>query len=494
MKCRHFGGSGVSDCPRSVACLIRRLALGAQLVTFVFNMSLHLAQAAGTPLNGSSPRPFYIFAHNPNTIEEAKAALSDGANALEPDVQVGASGELVVAHNANRSGKISLVDYLSQLHDLAFNNNLALVVFDVKPEAASADHGLEILTDIRNHLNEDSVNVAIIISVATRKDGAIFDKLIGPQAVVQLGPREGIQIDEEDDAGAIVNFFFEKGYTGNIGFGDGTLGPGPHLPTAMDGAAWSRAAIGYPRMVTYVYTINVESSMHLFIDAGVDGIITDNVPKLGRVLRERSDVFLATIHDNPFKPRNETYGIKITTADVSGAGTDAHLTFTLNGTLGVATVTVDTEPTGRMEHGKTNYVTVPSKNLGPLKSITIHNDGAGNKPDWNLHDLTVYSGQWLKPDLSFHYTARLDDWVRGNSSTTLPFRVDEFVWGGFTSSSEGTLTNPWKRISEGYNSVAPGGTIHIAASQYREKITLSKPCRLEFSDAHGSGPAVIGGL
>jgi PLAT/LH2 domain/Glycerophosphoryl diester phosphodiesterase family len=245
-------------------------------------------------------------------------------------------------------------------------------------------------------------------------------------------------------------------------------------------------------MVTYVYTINVESSMRLFIDAGVDGIITDDVPKLGRVLRERSDVFLATVHDNPFKPRNETYGIKITTADVSGAGTDAHLTFTLNGTLGVATITVDTEPTGRMEAGKTNYVTVPSKDLGSLKSITIHNDGTGNKPDWNLHDLTVFSGQWLKPDLSFHYTATLDDWVRGNSSMTLAFRVDEYVWGGFASSSEGTLKNPWKRISDGYNSVAPGGIIHISTGLYREKVTLTKPCRLEFSGVHGLGPAVIG--
>jgi hypothetical protein len=79
--------------------------------------------------------------------------------------------ELVVAHNANRSGKISLVDYLSQLHDLAFNTNLTLVVFDVKPRAASADQGLEILTDIRNHLNKDGVDVAIIISVAPERMG-----------------------------------------------------------------------------------------------------------------------------------------------------------------------------------------------------------------------------------------------------------------------------------------------------------------------------------
>ena len=99
----------------------------------------------GQPLNGSSPRPFYVFGHNPNTIDDARAALSAGANALEPDVQIGASGDLVVAHDAYQSGKISLVDYLVRLRDLAFEYPLALVVFDVKSEAATKDRGLEIL-------------------------------------------------------------------------------------------------------------------------------------------------------------------------------------------------------------------------------------------------------------------------------------------------------------------------------------------------------------
>jgi glycerophosphoryl diester phosphodiesterase len=168
------------------------------------------AHANGNPLNGASARPFYVFAHNPNTIDDVKAALGAGANALEPDVQVGASGNLVFAHDPNQAGKISLVDYLDQLHDQAIGSNLELVVFDVKSEAASADHGLEILKAVRAHLNTSGINVAVIISVAKRDDGAIFDKLIGPKAEVQLGPREGVQVDEEDNAGYIVNYFFKR--------------------------------------------------------------------------------------------------------------------------------------------------------------------------------------------------------------------------------------------------------------------------------------------
>jgi PLAT/LH2 domain len=114
-----------------------------------------------------------------------------------------------------------------------------------------------------------------------------------------------------------------------------------------------------------------------------------------------------------------------------------------------------------MEAGQTDWVTIPSKDLGMLKSITIHNDGSGLGPEWKLHDITVYSARWLKPDLSYHYNATLNDWIDGDSSKTLPFRVDEYVRGGFASSSDGTVTNSWKRISEGYDSVAPGVTLGI---------------------------------
>jgi hypothetical protein len=486
------------------------------LTSIIPIIPVNTAQAAGNPLNGSSRRLFYVFGRNPNTIDDVKAALGAGANALEPDVQVGASGDLVVAHEPNQSGKISLVDYLDKVHDEAFDSNLGLVVFDVKSEAASPDHGLEILKAVRAHLNISGIAVVVIISVATRDDGAIFDKLIGPNAEVQLGPREGVQIDEEDNAGNIVNYFVnEKHYEGNIGFGDGTIGPGPHLPRAIDGAVGIRAATGYPRAVTYVYTLENIKTMNAFIDAGVDGIIPDDifrlpsgkldpkyVERLKIVVDGRSDIFLARRDNNPFRPLNEAYALKVKTSDDEfwgREGTDADLTFTLEGTQGTSSVTVNTGyiiplllDSHRMEAGQTDWVTISSKDLGMLKSITIHNDGTGHGPDWKLHDITVYSARWLKPDLSYHYTATLNDWIDGDSSKTLPFRVDEFVWGGFASSSDGTVTNPWKQVTEGYNAVAPGGTIHVAAGLYREKQILTKPCKLEFLETHGPGPAVIG--
>lgn len=395
----------------------------------------------GRPLNGSSPRPFYVIGHNPNTIDEARAALSAGANALEPDVQIGKSGDLVVAHDAHLAGKISLVNYLDHLRDLALEYPLALVIFDVKSEAATKAHGLEILTAIRAHLNHNNgIDINVIISVATRRDGALFDWIIGPEAQVQLGPREGVQVDEEDNAGDIVRFFSnDKQYRENIAYADGTAAGGPNLPRAIDAAVGLRAATGYPRAVTYVYTIEHITTMNAFIDAGVDGIIPDRFPppakldptyvkRLRQIVDGRSDIFLATRDYNPFQPPNEAYALRVSTSNdesLGGEGTDADLTFTITGSLGVASATINTGhlnplyDSHRMESGNTDWVTIPSKNLGALESITIHNDG-GFRSDWKLRDIVVYSAQWLNPDLSHYYTATLNDWIKSNASKALP--------------------------------------------------------------------------
>jgi hypothetical protein len=41
------------------------------------------------------------------------------------------------------------------------------------------------------------------------------------------------------------------------------------------------------------------------------------------------------------------------------AGTDANITFTLTGTLGMARKTLDTEPMNRMPSGWWNHLTIP---------------------------------------------------------------------------------------------------------------------------------------
>lgn len=500
-------------------CLILGLALAP----------IHSASAQGNPLNGSSPRPFYIVAHNPNTLVDVQVALDNGANALEPDVTLvrcntGNPLDDLVAWDSsapNRDGCCSdtkLIDWLKRVHDLAIGNvPLALIVFDIKSSAATPEIGSLILNAIRTHLNFEGVDLNVILSVGTKDDLAVFEKVIASP----LRQREGVMVDGEDDAAAVVNYFFAIGYRGNIAYGDGTAGGGGSLPRAIGGAVGNRAATGYPRTVAYVYSIEHITTMNQFIDAGVDGIIPDRFPppkdldgqyiaRLKNVVAARKDVRLATRLDNPFVPNNEAYALQIRTANdatLGGEGTNADLMFTIEGALGKASVTVNTgflNPllnSHRMEAGETDWVTIASKNLGVLKSITIHN-GGGLAADWKLLDINVYSAKWVNPLNAYRYTATFDDWINANTFRTLALKLqappphkmpDEYVWAATDHAySDGAVAAPWTQVIDAYNFVSPGGTIHVATGVYGGKLILTKPCRLEFWPEQGSDPPSIG--
>jgi len=436
-------GSGKRRCarfPTATLSIGLPLMLGLCIASRVYAVG-----GSRTILNGSDPRAFYVFAHNPNTLADVEISLQAGANALEPDITTAScSGqeEVLVDWDSsfpNRDGRCSdtkFVDCLEGAHALAIQYpQLALVVFDIKSPAASAGHGVEILNAIRSHLNYGPVTLNVILSVATRSDGAVFDNVLD-----QLGDREGAQVDAEDDPADIVNFFFGRNYTGNIAFGDGTTFQGPNLPRAIDRAAFLKASVGYPRLVTYVYTLNHITSMHSFIDSGVDGIIPDAfgaptsvdpsyITELVGVVREHPEIRMATREDNPFQPPLQSYGLEVRTSSDLFSGTDANITFTLAGCRGTATITVDTGDvlpviydSRRMRDGNTDSIAIPSMNLGKLSSVTVFNDGTGDAPGWKFVDIRVSSAGWLGPNFSHarEYQATFDHFLDGGDTTVLP--------------------------------------------------------------------------
>jgi len=384
-------------------------------------------------------------------VHDAEVALQAGANALEPDVTVAepdtdnppcGTGVLVDwdSSSPNRDGLCSdtrFTDWLIGVHNLAIQYpGLALIAFDIKSKAASAAYGVQIRDAVHTYLNTDGVNVNVIYSVASQSDGAVFDDIVGT-----LGPREGVQIDAEDDPAAVVNFFTQtEHYSGNIGYGDGTAFQGPNLPRAIDRAAFLRASVGYPKAVTYVYTLNHVTSMHSFIYSGVDGIIPDAfgvqasgdpsyITELLNVVHEHPEIRLATRDDNPFAPKLQSYGLEVHTSTDLYSGTDANLTFTLQGCRGSATITVDTGEvlnpiydSGRMRDGDTDSMAIPSMNLGKLSSVTIYNDGTGDAPGWNFENIRVSSAGWLKPDFNhaFEYQHPFFHSLDGGHTMTLP--------------------------------------------------------------------------
>jgi len=64
----------------------KRLLLLA--AAFIVAMTGSSRLSANSGPNGTDPRPFYVMAHNPNTLDMVALALQSGANALEPDIMV----------------------------------------------------------------------------------------------------------------------------------------------------------------------------------------------------------------------------------------------------------------------------------------------------------------------------------------------------------------------------------------------------------------------
>jgi hypothetical protein len=146
----------------------------------------------------SDPRPFYVVGHNPNTIRDVKAALDAGANAIEPDVNVYGDrpDELCISESTGAAGAPSLVQYLVDLREVALARpELALVVFDCK--IADADQGTELLNAVRTRLIPGT-GLCVVISVPHSPDMSLF-RWIG----VEVGPMEGLAVDEENDPDAV---------------------------------------------------------------------------------------------------------------------------------------------------------------------------------------------------------------------------------------------------------------------------------------------------
>src|SRR5436189_202635 len=87
-------------------------------------------------------------------------------------------------------------------------------IFGHNPKGATATvaSGGKMVTAVRNHLNYGAVNVNVIFSVAPQDDAAYFDQIIP-----QLGPREGVMIDAENQPVDVYNYLAGRGATGHIG-------------------------------------------------------------------------------------------------------------------------------------------------------------------------------------------------------------------------------------------------------------------------------------
>jgi len=242
--------------------------------------------------SGNAPRPFYIIGHGSNSIPLAREYLASGANALEADVNVYRSrpNQLCVDHGPMLTGgrgsdnAPSLVEYLTELHSLARENpDFALVDFDCKPPAATAEHGVALIEAIRTNLigeGQDRIKLDVIISVASFKEAAIFTRIVG-----NLRSGEAVMIDQEDDPSKVSQFFTSIGARSQC-YCNGTSVANaeswllaPRVRSSIEEACLLRTKDKKIKFVG-VWTVNDPDLMREYITMGVDGMMTDIAPPI----------------------------------------------------------------------------------------------------------------------------------------------------------------------------------------------------------------------
>jgi hypothetical protein len=224
---------------------------------------------------------------------------------------------------------------------------------------------------------------------------------------------------------------------------------GPNVFPALDQGVFERATSGNLDMLAYGYSITGTDTMKMLIDSGVDGMIpadsldvtspfsvhgfsvvlggvvvgnqsyADTQDALNLVNSHYGHARLATTADNPFSIHGavtdpdtnqsvvtgsrDGYALEVKTTDLLALGPNAPLTFTLHGANGDASATVDTSLPGMFGIspsivGDTNYVFIPSADLGALHSITVFNHSSTIFRDWHVDWIKVRSLAYLGTD------------------------------------------------------------------------------------------------
>jgi hypothetical protein len=372
---------------------------------------------------------FYIMGHNPNTLEEVAEFLQAGANALEPDICFAADlpGQFFVSHGGIGSNEFipenSLAAYLTGLKELLTdpknNFNLALIAFDIKMPSFDINEFIKQVFD--NFSNFPVCNgVAILITVGSLSDIGFLN------AYDQTRENVAIGVDEEK-APADVETGFKAGAQKRFTYANGSIVPGIKFglfKSIMTAKGSQAAGNGESFKLIYAWVLNSESDLRSYLDLHIDGVIIDveKVPRLLQILNEEhfSSMYeLAQNGDNPFVASPPpTYLLTIKTRDIHFAGTDAPVTFTLEGTAGVLETILDCDYRDVMERDSTDFLTLEGKNVGDIIALTITGEGAGINSGW-LPEFIKLESNLIPVPMNFHYAP--DEWlVSGHPITKTP--------------------------------------------------------------------------
>ena len=365
-------------------------------------------------------RKFYIIGHNPNTIEDAKAFLLAGANALEPDICV-SHGAFFVSHDHTPSSnpfttEHSLKTYLTDLRRFLISKgnkvNLALILWDFKDPGpnVSINAFLQIVHDNFSKFPE-CADIAMGVTVGSKDNVAFLTKYNGAIDNVAIG------IDEEKLPGD-VSSAFGGGNQKRYSYANGIILTGIKLGVFHSMMAAKAVQFADPGMkLIYTWVMADKDAMRDLLDIRVDGMIVNlgTVAELKALLLEKDFVpvyELAQKGYNPWSaPPLPSYNATIHTADENLAGTDARIRFDLTGTLGTLTRKLNSDYKDVLEQDAIDTITFDGLNIGTVTSLKITATTSDLNSNW-LPDTISVTSNIDSNQAIFHYGP--NDWVKKN--------------------------------------------------------------------------------
>ena len=377
------------------------------------------------------PRPFYIIAHRCNNFDIAQERLSQGANAIEIDVNLwdgekvinklyAGHGPLLVPGSISKSDdeRMELESYFQLLQHAALKP--LLIYLDCKPPVHEL--GKDIYDLAKKYLSD----TLIVFSYPYfDKDGKCFLSTVAGQIITNSDSHMVVQFDMDENWGAQLAWFRENlisnfGYSFGRTFGIALLFNeiwNHALLDRVQGACCQRL-IDKAFKFCGAWTIDSPLLMKELINIGVDGMLTNDVPELVTVVEKEaaklnSLIYKAITNGSASFYQPEGYGLLLKTGKAWFAGTDNSITVTLKAFSGDQTsATIIGDPPGydrRFDRGSYDYWALSSAKLGNLQSITIRLDpGNFDAPDWYLESVSVW------PYTNILNSSPLQNWVVQN--------------------------------------------------------------------------------
>jgi glycerophosphoryl diester phosphodiesterase len=225
-----------------------------------------------------------------NTMAAVNLGLEESADYIEIDVQEDADGTIVVLHDADLNrvagldraiADVTQLDardiYIGSWFDYEFSGERLPLLQDVL-DAAEGRAGVNIELKFTRRAVELTQRVLDVVKASGAEDRVEYMSLSydGTQEIRQLAPDATVGFLSNVSIGNLIDT--------NVDF------------LAVSSRAATRNLIGGAHdagMLVYVWTVNTPREMVMFIDRGVDGIITDVPQMLNDVMAKLNDSSLA---------------------------------------------------------------------------------------------------------------------------------------------------------------------------------------------------------